>query len=332
MATLPVVSVIITNYNYGHFLERAISSVLRQALDGIRVETIVVDDGSTDHSDRVLAKFSKQVRVIRQNNAGACAARNSGLAIARGKYVKFLDADDWFVLGAIRQQVDIAESIQTHDSFVVSGDAIWTTSDADSVKRNQGSTEIETTEIALSTLIQSAPLTSCPLHKRSQLLAVGGFDDRVQRGQEHDLHVRLGINGIRFFHHSTPVYYYRQHNSAGRISNWRDTSIAESMHEASLRRLKLAEQKLQTPLPSDLREAFAKRIWREGRECLQRGANEQSVFFFHDASEIYPEGPIFGDNIYRNMVKIFGPRGAERIGFWRTKLATLIRGRRNHYA
>lgn len=96
-SSTPCVSVIIPVYNCEAFLERTLSSVLGQTLSNI--EVICIDDGSSDGSLAVLERFAqtdKRLTVIAQENAGAAAVRNRGLAMARGEYLSFLDADDFF--------------------------------------------------------------------------------------------------------------------------------------------------------------------------------------------------------------------------------------------
>lgn len=85
------VAVVIPTYNHGHFLADAIASVERQTVPA--AEVIVVDDGSSDHPEDVVAQFSR-VRFIRQDNQGLAAARNAGLRAAGSEKVVFLDADD----------------------------------------------------------------------------------------------------------------------------------------------------------------------------------------------------------------------------------------------
>ena len=87
----PRVSVVICNYNYGHFLDAAIRSAINQTE---RPEVIVVDDGSTDGSSAILAEWAHQVQVVRQTNQGQRAAYNTGLAHSSGDVVLFLDSDD----------------------------------------------------------------------------------------------------------------------------------------------------------------------------------------------------------------------------------------------
>lgn len=97
-----LISLVIPAYNYGKLLPRALDSVFAQWADDL--EVIVVNDGSKDNTLEVLAGYvarHPQLQVIDQANAGAAAARNKGIAQARGRYVLLLDADDELVPGAI---------------------------------------------------------------------------------------------------------------------------------------------------------------------------------------------------------------------------------------
>ena len=86
------VSVVIPTYNRADFICDAIDSVLNQTHSNI--EIIVVDDGSTDNTSAVLEKYQDRIKIIRQENQGCSAARNSGIRFCSGNYVAFLDSDD----------------------------------------------------------------------------------------------------------------------------------------------------------------------------------------------------------------------------------------------
>ena len=94
----PLVSVIVPCYNYGRFLAQALDSVRGQ--DYPAVEVVVVDDGSTDDTAAVAARYPEAV-YMRQENQGLSAARNAGVRASRGAYLVFLDADDWLLPGAL---------------------------------------------------------------------------------------------------------------------------------------------------------------------------------------------------------------------------------------
>ena len=104
------ISVVMPIYNAYDYLRPAIDSVLNQTLTDI--ELICVDDGSTDNSLSILKEyqqFDERVRIITENNAGPSRARNKGLSRARGKYVIFLDADDFFDYGLLEKLYNLAE-------------------------------------------------------------------------------------------------------------------------------------------------------------------------------------------------------------------------------
>ncbi len=98
------VSVIIPNYNYARFLPAAVESVLAQTYTN--VEVIVVDDGSTDDSLAVLSRYNDNIRLVEQENAGVCIARNRGVKESSGELVAFLDADDVWLPEKLEKQIE----------------------------------------------------------------------------------------------------------------------------------------------------------------------------------------------------------------------------------
>ena len=104
------VSVIIPVYNVEKYLNQCLDSIVGQTLRDI--EIICVDDGSTDRSSEILKEYQKKddrIKVIRQENAGAGAARNKGMDNAQGKYLSFLDADDFFESDMLEEAYACAE-------------------------------------------------------------------------------------------------------------------------------------------------------------------------------------------------------------------------------
>jgi len=91
---MPFFSIIIPTYNRSQVLPKAIDSVLSQAFHNF--ELIVVDDGSNDNTEELVeTKYGGRVKYVHQQNAGVCAARNNGAKLASGKFLVFLDSDDW---------------------------------------------------------------------------------------------------------------------------------------------------------------------------------------------------------------------------------------------
>ena len=112
MSSTPDISVIIPVYNTGRYLEKSLSSVLRQTLQDI--EVIAVNDGSTDNSSFILKEFSSKDRRFKvinfDKNHGVSAARNAGIDKAQGKWLYFLDSDDWLDRAYLESMLHEAET------------------------------------------------------------------------------------------------------------------------------------------------------------------------------------------------------------------------------
>lgn len=107
------ISVIIATFNYGHFIQDAIDSVLNQTITRSSYEIIVVDDGSTDDTQQRVGLYD-DVTYIYKANGGQASAFNTGIAVARGEYAAFLDADDYWSpnkLAAVLQVFENNEEI-----------------------------------------------------------------------------------------------------------------------------------------------------------------------------------------------------------------------------
>lgn len=213
---MPLFSVIIPTYNRAELLRETIESVWAQRFTDY--EMIVVDDGSTDQTLALLAKWGERIRVIRQENAGPAAARNRGIDVAAGEYCAFLDSDDlWFpwtlqiYAQAIQQAGEVSGIIATPFHF--------------------------------KELIQVANVQECPLRltrydnylaiatldmyrgsgvsawKTSVLVAAGGFVEEEMYGEDLELFLRLGTAPGLVHIESPPAVAVRQHaqGSLGRL-------------------------------------------------------------------------------------------------------------------
>ncbi len=108
-----MLSVIIPAYNVEKYIKRCINSVLSQDLKNI--EIIVIDDGSKDKTSDICLEISKNNKNIiykKVQNSGCSAARNLGISMAKGKYIAFLDSDDWVDLDMYINMVEEAEKNQ----------------------------------------------------------------------------------------------------------------------------------------------------------------------------------------------------------------------------
>ena len=101
----PLVSVIMPVYNGEKYIKQAVDSVYEQ---GVSLELLVIDDGSTDHTKEVLSAYEgrEDFQYIKnKQNMGAAGSRNRGVKLAKGDYIAFLDADDWWEKGKLKEQL-----------------------------------------------------------------------------------------------------------------------------------------------------------------------------------------------------------------------------------
>jgi glycosyltransferase involved in cell wall biosynthesis len=107
---VPLITILIDTYNYGHFIGEAIESVLAQDFPAEQMEILVVDDGSTDDTAERVRKYGSRVQYFRKPNGGQASAFNFGFARAKGDVIALLDADDHWVPGKLRRVVEKFES------------------------------------------------------------------------------------------------------------------------------------------------------------------------------------------------------------------------------
>jgi GT2 family glycosyltransferase len=97
----PLITALVDTYNHEEYIEQALVSVLEQGLPPAELEIVVVDDGSTDGTARVIEKFVPRVKHLRKKNGGQASAFNAGFAESRGEIVALLDGDDWWAKGKL---------------------------------------------------------------------------------------------------------------------------------------------------------------------------------------------------------------------------------------
>lgn len=105
----PVLSVIIPVYNCENYLEKCLESIINQTFK--EIEIILIDDGSTDKSYEIMKKYSdkdKRITIITRENSGPAATRNYGINIAKGRYIGFVDSDDYIEYDMYKNLIDIA--------------------------------------------------------------------------------------------------------------------------------------------------------------------------------------------------------------------------------
>ncbi len=116
-------SVVIPLYNKSQYINRALNSVLFQSIQDF--EIVVIDDGSVDGGGDLVRKYADQrIRLIRQENQGASAARNNGYRVTRSEFVAFLDADDEWKPGFLEKIKELVEKFPNCGAFGTSFEII----------------------------------------------------------------------------------------------------------------------------------------------------------------------------------------------------------------
>ena len=190
-AANPKVSVVITTYNRAALLPRAIRSVLAQTYDDY--ELIIVDDCSTDDTPDVIRTFvDSRIRVVRHaENTGQSAAINTGIRIARGEYIAFLDDDDEWVESKLLRQVRTLDASSPRVGLVYT----WFDHvDAPSGVRRSGGRSVTTGDVSEDVLECRVPApTSTYLVRTEAARGIGGFDEALKKATDLDFLARLSV-------------------------------------------------------------------------------------------------------------------------------------------
>jgi len=201
---MPLVSVIVPMHNDQRTIAHALRSVLAQTLADWQV--IVADDGSTDDGPAIAADFAwrdRRIRVIRQTNQGAAAARNHGLVHATGRYVHFLDADDWLLPRGLAALVEASEW-----SRLGAACGAWTVH-ADDGRPLGVRMPAPAHNVGLEHLLEGNRIAPHSQIIRRDLLRGTGFDPSERFVRDYDLWLRLATRGLRWAGIDEAVAGYR---------------------------------------------------------------------------------------------------------------------------
>jgi len=177
------VSVVIPTFNHGACLARALTSALTQTT--FPGEVIVIDDGSTDDTAQVVQQFPS-VRYIYQANRGLSAARNRGTAEASGKWIAFLDADDWWLPDKITLQLEAAAA--RPEAALIYTSSFKFTPQGDQRLSSAAEPDRIWPGLRYRNCISGG---SGAMVKREVLLTEGGFDEMLTGCEDWELWVRL---------------------------------------------------------------------------------------------------------------------------------------------
>ena len=244
----PLVSIVTPVYRSEEILAKAIGSLLGQ--DFRDWEAILVDDGSPEKSWRVVQAYGwidPRIHVMRQPHAGACVARNTGISEARGKYLLFLDADDWLEPDALSSFLTACEKENWDAAY---GGLRYVTPEGDPTQWEGGFTgEVDLFDAIAGSNVLSVP--SSTILRRSVLSDIGLFDSALAHCGDWDLWARLARHDGPVGRVEKSVTSYRMR--PGSLSRNPRTLLRDAM--TTLRRIHAPDPRVRRPKPAFARGA-----------------------------------------------------------------------------
>ncbi len=203
----PTVSVIMPAYNSARFIGEAIESVLGQTWP--KTELIIIDDGSTDETASIIKSYGDRVRYVYQQNARQAVARNAGIAISKGEYLAFIDADDVWGEEKLQKQLD---KFQSNPSL---GLVSCSTIEIDEFSKQIGVKSTNLRGKALRSILLGEGAAgingSSPLIPRQVIESVGLFDPELTPVEDTDMFCRIAAR-YPIDYVDEPLVLYRSHS------------------------------------------------------------------------------------------------------------------------
>ncbi|MCM3903461.1 MAG: glycosyltransferase family 2 protein, partial [Pyrinomonadaceae bacterium] len=204
--TVPNASVIIPAYNSSEYLSDTLASVFGQTFSDY--EVIVINDGSpdTEKLEQVLEPYRDRIVYLKHENRGAAAARNSGLRVARGEFIAFLDADDRWLSSYLQEQL---EFLKKTGADIAYADALML-GDPQIAGRTYMELAPSRCAVTPESLLEVnvGVVTSGVVARKKLIYEVGLFDEGIRRGHDFDLWLRLAQKGATFACHPEVLLHY----------------------------------------------------------------------------------------------------------------------------
>ena len=199
---LPLVTVYITNHNYGKYLKESIESVLNQSFKDF--ELIIIDDGSNDNSKEILQLYenNSKIKVIYQNNKGLTISNNIALKLSRSEYIMRLDADDYLHKDGLK---NLLSGFESEKIGMVFGDWYEIDEYGDIIERKKRHNFKKDV-----TLFDQPAHGACTMFRKKCLLKINGYDESINRQDGYELWLRF-IRNFEIKNINIPIFFYRQH-------------------------------------------------------------------------------------------------------------------------
>lgn len=209
MNTPPTLSVLMPVYNGATYLAQAIESIRAQTFGDF--EFIIVNDGSTDRTLKILQRFAQKdprIRILSRPNTGIVGALNDGLAVCRGEYIVRMDADDFALPERLARQF---RYLETHPELVAIGSSVLMVDPAGRpLKKFQAQSDPKLVRIGLIGAIDIGIIHPALMVRRSVMERVGGYRQPYQLVEDFDLFQRLLDEG-ELGNVPETLLHYRQH-------------------------------------------------------------------------------------------------------------------------
>lgn len=301
------IAVVIPCYNVEHYVEDAVRSVWAQ--EGVQLDVVAVDDGSTDATPRILGRLvterPHQLRVLSQPNRGANAARNAGLAATSGEYVQFLDADDRLISGKLARQAALAVRPGRPVMVVGAYRKCWPGGRTEEVQPSDDDAWSAWVGLQLGT-------TSANLWQRKALQDAGGWKEDQASSQDYELAHRLFINGGTIVKDATigTIVNRRSHGSISAGDTVGNMERFIQLRSRAKEHLETFHGALQVPLVERLKQQMFMLI-----RVIHRHDRERAM---HLLRTLFPQGyrPQRSPGLssgYCLVHRLFGFERAERI-------------------
>ena len=194
-------SLIITNYNRQSTIDRAIRSCLSQMIFRTKYEVIVIDDGSTDDSLKIINEFDGDIKIIVNNtNKGVAYSSNVGIDASDGKYWMRVDSDDFLNPFACHIMMTILDENEDIDYVY-----------CDHMRVNVHGVKIE--KVCLDNENKLFEHGAGVMFRKSVLIDIGRYDESLKNAEDYDLLVRISKAGYRGYYIPMPLYRYYIHGA-----------------------------------------------------------------------------------------------------------------------
>lgn len=221
---MPQFSVIIPVYNKENFIENTLNSVLQQSFTDF--ELILVNDGSTDHSEAKIKTFSdSRIRYYSKENGGVSTARNLGIKLATAQYITFLDADDYWYPNFLSTLYALIQQNPTYKIFsaAIEVETPKKVFQAQYSIPKKGAYEIVNYFDGSNKM--TAICTSCAIFHKSIFEEIGDFDPNMKSGQDTDLWIRIGLVHPVVFSWEILARYVYDPNSLSKRKEYLNTKM-----------------------------------------------------------------------------------------------------------